>query len=72
MAKLAAELRANSKVAVTATIALMRVSGGEATATIERTKKPVVIASVTNEVSLSVRLPEATLAIAQMAPVPRK
>ena len=72
MAKLAAELRAKSKVAVTATRALIRVSGGDATATIERTKKPVVMASVTNEVSLSARLPEATLAIAQIAPVPTK
>ena len=72
MAKLAAELRAKSRDAVTATIALISVSGGEATATIDRTKKPVVIASVTNAVSLSARLPEATLAIVHSAPAPTK
>ena len=52
-----------------ATMALMIASGGAVTATIERTKKPVVIASVTKPASLRPRLPVATLDMVQRAPV---
>jgi hypothetical protein len=69
IAKVIAGLLEKKMVAAIATKALMIANGGAETATIERTKKPVVIAKVTNEGSLSARLPASTLEIAQRPPI---
>ena len=61
IAKVIGALPANSEVATSATTPLTMASGGETTATVDRTKKPVVIASVRNAASLSWRPAEAML-----------
>ena len=69
MAKFTSGLVENRVVAAIATAALIRASGGEDSATIERTKKPVAIASVMKDASLTPSDATATLDSVQHTPV---
>jgi len=62
-------LREKSNAAARATTTLTIAIGGAATATIERMKKPIAIASVTKEGSARARPPAATLDMVQRTPV---
>src|SRR3982751_2274585 len=69
IAKVTSTVWEKRKVVTNATIALMTASGGDETAMIERTKKPLAMAKVTNDGSASWSEPTVTLDVAHSAPV---